>query len=117
MIEAIISMRMMSELLRIRQWIKNGLVLAPLFFSGAMFQTLELLHALAAVGAFCLASSAVYIFNDWRDIEVDRCHDRNKTRPLPSGRISVSAALGIMVGLVVGAIGMALAADLPHTFI
>lgn len=107
----------MAELLRIRQWIKNGLVLAPLFFGGALFQTMELLHALAAFGAFCLASSAVYIFNDWRDIEVDRFHDRNKTRPLPSGRISASAALGIMVGLVVGAIGMALAADLPHTFI
>jgi len=71
MIEAIISMRTMAELLRIRQWVKNGFVLAPLFFGGAMFQTTELLHAVAAFGAFCLASSAVYIFNDWRDIEVD----------------------------------------------
>src|SRR6202012_2755261 len=85
------------ELIRVRQWVKNGFVLAPLFFGANLFHRIAVLHALAALVAFCLTSSAVYIFNDWRDIEADRVHALKRARPLPSGRVSVPAALAAMV--------------------
>jgi len=61
-------------LLRIRQWVKNGFVLPPLFFGSEIGHTSAVRRAACAFVVFCLFSSAVYIFNDWRDIEADRQH-------------------------------------------
>lgn len=80
------------HLIRIKQWIKNAFVLAPLFFSlkftnlGAVEQTL------ITFISFCFISSFVYINNDLADIEKDRLHPVKKNRPLPSGKISASFA-------------------------
>ena len=62
------------ELARPAQWIKNGFVLLPLFFAHALLSPLALRGALLATAAFCLASSAVYAFNDVRDVARDRLH-------------------------------------------
>ena len=104
------------ELIRLRQWVKNGFVLAPLFFGKDLFHRVAVLHALAALAAFCLASSAVYIFNDWRDLEADRVHAVKQFRPLPSGRISVPVALTILVLLLAGAAGVIVLGGLPNEF-
>lgn len=45
------------------------------------------------LAAFCLASSATYIFNDISDRECDRLHPVKKYRPIPAGEISVTLAL------------------------
>jgi 4-hydroxybenzoate polyprenyltransferase len=37
---------------------------------------------------FCLASSGVYLINDIIDLESDRKHPQNKSRPLASGKIT-----------------------------
>jgi decaprenyl-phosphate phosphoribosyltransferase len=104
------------ELIRVRQWVKNGFVLAPLFFGANLFHRVAVLHALTALLAFCLTSSAVYIFNDWRDIDADRVHALKRTRPLPSGRISVPVALTAMVVLLAGAVGVIWLGGLPRDF-
>lgn len=101
------------QLLRIHQWVKNCFVLAPLFFGAALLQLEAVLHALGAFIAFCLISSAVYIFNDWRDIKADRAHAKKRLRPLPSGRVPIPVALAIMVVLTAGALTVAFAAALP----
>ncbi len=104
------------ELIRVRQWVKNGFVLAPLFFGANLFHRAAVLHALTALLAFCLTASAVYIFNDWRDIEADRLHALKKSRPLASGRIGVPAALAAMMALIAGAAIVIWVGGLPREF-
>jgi decaprenyl-phosphate phosphoribosyltransferase len=82
------------KLMRPKQWVKNGFVLAPLIFSGEFLDAGAVSHALLAVLLFCVASSAAYIINDMQDIERDRRHPtKSKTRPLAAGIVSLPAAL------------------------
>ncbi len=88
------------KLIRPKQWVKNGFVLAPLVFAGEFLNSDAVSHALLATLLFCLASSATYIINDMHDIEHDRQHPKkSKTRPLAAGIVSVSAALVMLVVL------------------
>ena len=87
-------------LMRPRQWVKNGFVLAPLMFTGAFLQREPLLSALFAVLVFCVASSASYVLNDLHDIERDRRHPtKSRTRPLAAGTVSPRAAWMLLVTL------------------
>lgn len=88
------------KLIRPKQWVKNGFVLAPLVFTGAFLDADAINHALQAVMLFCVASSATYIINDIHDIESDRRHPhKSKSRPLAAGTVSVSAALILLAVL------------------
>lgn len=79
------------------QWVKNGFVLAPLIFTGLFTDLSAVSNALQAMLLFCLASSAVYIVNDYRDIESDRNHAvKSRTRPLASGAVSVPQAFALL---------------------
>lgn len=109
-------MKGLVRLLRVRQWVKNGFVLAPLFFGFELLNSASLLHAAAAFLVFCATSSAVYIFNDWRDLEADRMHVEKRHRPLPSGATSVRAAAVLFAVLVAMASFVALASGLPLAF-
>lgn len=80
------------ELARPAQWIKNGFVLLPLFFAHALLDRQALQGALLATLAFCLAASAVYAFNDARDVDRDRHHPQKCRRPLARGAVTVAAA-------------------------
>jgi len=84
-------------LLRPKQWVKNGFVLAPLIFTGAFSDRSAVYLALIATILFCIASSATYIVNDLRDIERDRRHPKkSKTRPLASGVVSPRSAVVLL---------------------
>jgi 4-hydroxybenzoate polyprenyltransferase len=86
------------KLMRPKQWIKNGFVLAPLFFAAKFLDSLAVSQALMAFGLFCVAASATYIVNDMRDIERDRRHpEKLKSRPLASGLVTVRAAFVLLV--------------------
>lgn len=92
--------RGLIALMRPKQWVKNGFVLAPLVFTGKFLQPEAVGHALFAVMIFCLASSATYIVNDIHDIERDRRHPtKSKTRPLASGIVSMPMALALLAVL------------------
>jgi len=82
----------MIELLRARQWIKNGFILFPFIFAGKFFIPGVLAHVLETVLAFCLVSSAAYIFNDQCDIEFDKQHPQKSKRPLASGIVGKTRA-------------------------
>jgi len=73
------------ELARIRQWVKNIFVLTALIFAGQALQFGAIQKAAIAFVSFCLASSAIYFLNDYRDIHEDRKHPTKKNRPLASG--------------------------------
>ena len=95
------------QLLRPHHWVKNGFVLAGLLFGHAWDEPGYVAAALAATLAFCLASSAVYAFNDALDAERDREHPDKNGRPVARGAISSAAAHGIAVALAAAALGIA----------
>ncbi len=97
--------------MRIPQWVKNLFVLAPLLFGRRLGDPQAIINALCATAAFCLTSSAMYIFNDVLDAAADREHPAKRLRPvaagaLPSGLALAGAAFlsaaSLAVGLVVG---------------
>ena len=93
---------MLSALLktmRLRQWIKNAFIFFALIFDKQLFSLGPFLRTLAGFFLFCLISSAVYLLNDIADIEADRQHPEKKNRPLASGTLPVSLALGTAVAL------------------
>ena len=65
---------------------------------------------------FCLMSSAVYIFNDWRDMDADCQHSKKASRPLPSGRVPVPVALAVMTALIIAAVAIIYLTHLPKSF-
>ena len=91
--------------LRPKQWTKNAFVLVgPLF---APRGAEELGHAALAFIAFCLAASAVYVYNDWIDRDADRHHPEKRLRPIAAGRLTGAAIATI--GLASAAAAYALA--------
>jgi 4-hydroxybenzoate polyprenyltransferase len=102
-----VTARDVLQLLRPHHWVKNGFVLAGLLFGHAWDQPGYVAAAIAATLAFCLASSAVYAFNDARDAERDREHPDKNGRPVARGAISAGAALGIAAALAAAALGIA----------
>lgn len=100
--------RNIFNLLRVRQYYKNGLIFFGAFFSEnllnfSLYPTLILGFIL-----LCCASSINYIINDIRDIEKDKIHpEKVKTRPLASGELSVSFAILLLIFLA-GLIGCSL---------
>jgi 4-hydroxybenzoate polyprenyltransferase len=101
--------------LRPQQWIKNLFIFAPLIFSRNVLNGPFLFKTVAAFAAFCLISSAHYIFNDLRDIEEDRRHPLKSKRPLASGRLKKGPAVVAMI--LIGAAGLALAASIGRPFL
>ena len=98
--------------MRPSQWTKNGVVLAAYFFArwdpsqqGNAAGWGALVSALAAVAAFCAASSAVYLINDIHDREADRAHPQKRSRPLASGTLAVAPA--VLAAAVLAAAGVA----------
>lgn len=93
------------QLMRPKQWVKNGFVLAPLIFSGEFLNSNAVGNALFAALLFCFASSATYIINDIHDIKHDRLHPKKRLkRPLAAGRVTMPLALlllGVLYGLLV----------------
>lgn len=79
-------------LVRVKQWVKNVFVFAPLMFSLQLFNTPLLLKTAVAFLAFSLVSSSLYAMNDIVDLERDRHHPKKKNRPLPAGLLTIPQA-------------------------
>ena len=90
--------------MRIKQWVKNGLLFAGLIFDRQLTYLPALKTTLTGFLLFSLMSSAVYIFNDLIDLKADRQHPKKKLRPLASGELPIpvgiaAASLFIVVAL------------------
>src|SRR5215210_9071080 len=92
------------QLVRPRQWTKNGFVLAGVVFAEKAFSASAVAHALLAFVVFCALSGAVYAANDVLDVEEDRKHPLKRFRPVASGDISPRAALAFAAALAAGAL-------------
>lgn len=89
-------MRPYIKLIRPHQWLKNGFVLMPAFFAGKIGVLFSGYRLALAVVSFCAAASAVYIFNDIRDLERDKLHELKRSRPLATGDVTVRNAAVLM---------------------
>jgi len=101
--------------LRPQQWIKNLFIFAPLIFSQNIFNRPLVVTTLLAFAAFCLVTSAIYLFNDLRDIEEDRLHPVKSRRPLAAGRLKKGTAIVAMA--VLGPAGLLIAAAINLNFL
>lgn len=105
------------RLVRPQQWIKNAVVLAGLVFAEVSDQPASLIGACIALLAFVFASSAIYVFNDLRDIEADQHHPLKRTRPLAAGLVSRTAAARFGLILAVASLVLATLVNLALAMI
>ena len=103
--------------MRPRQWPKNIFLFAALVFDKQLFHSMAFLQTLAGFMLFCLISSSVYIFNDIVDIEADRQHPEKKNRPIPSGKLPLSAAWTAGILLTVITLGLGYLLDLAFAVV
>lgn len=92
------------RLIRVKHYIKNGLVFAALACSGRLFERDRFFAGVAGFIAFSLISSVVYIVNDIRDREKDAHHPTKRDRPIASGTVPVPEAVTITAVLLVAAL-------------
>ena len=85
-------LRGLLRALRLHQWVKNLFVVAPAVFARRLDEPRVLLEAAFAFLCFGFASSAVYLFNDLRDVAADRLHPVKRHRPIASGQLSEQLA-------------------------
>ncbi len=104
--------RSLVSAMRPRQWIKNGLIVVAPAAAGSLTRAAVLRPTATAFVAFCAVSSAVYLLNDVRDVDVDRRHPTKRSRAIASGRVSTTTATG--AALVVLALGFAVPLVLAH---
>jgi len=79
-------------LLRPSQWLKNLMLFFPPFLAGQILLPSVFNRGMAPFMAFCLVSSAGYIFNDLLDRKNDVQHPQKRLRPIPSGSVGITAA-------------------------
>ena len=92
------------QLLRTHQWLKNLMLFFPPFLGGALLTQGVVIKGAIPFVAFSLASSAGYLINDLMDRETDLNHPRKSSRPLASGKVSVTTAKILAVMLTVSAV-------------
>lgn len=98
--------------LRPKQWIKNLVVFAGLIFSHNTFNWELQAKVWLTLIAFCALVSAGYLVNDVLDKENDQYHPSKKNRPIASGRLSISTAIGAAVGLLIISLAIGALVDL-----
>jgi decaprenyl-phosphate phosphoribosyltransferase len=96
------------RLARPHQYLKNGFIFLPLFFSYQFTHWQSLFRVTLSFLVFSLAASSVYVLNDLKDIQDDRLHPVKKNRPLASGAISVTDARYFLILLALSSLTLAL---------
>ena len=94
-------MKDIIHLIRPKDWAKNLFLFVPLFFAGRLFEMETIKELFYGFLCFCAIASAVYIINDYRDIEFDKLHPEKSSRPLASGKISKPKAVILAILLII----------------
>lgn len=107
------------DIARPSHWVKNvfvipGVVLAA-FFDPRVLDAALAWRLAIAMAAACLVASSNYVLNEVLDAPFDLFHPDKRSRPVPSGRVSIPAAYAEW--LILAAIGFGLAALINLPFL
>ena len=100
-------MKEIIKLIRVKHWVKNFFIFTPAFFSGQLYFRSTMTDVLLGFFSFCFVASAIYVINDFADIEKDRLHPEKCKRPLASGKIKPPLAFIICAILFVSGVAIA----------
>lgn len=89
-------MKNLIRLIRPHQWVKNLVVLLPVFFGGALLHIESVYAGLVTALCFSFAASSIYCLNDIVDVDDDRRHPVKCHRPMASGAISIPQGYTLM---------------------
>ena len=105
------------KLIRVKHWVKNLFLFVPVFFAGQLTNFDLYPHLILAFCSYSFIASAIYIINDWKDIEADRLHPEKRMRPLASGKVSTKVAGAVFVGLLLVGFGIAAYLSMKFAFV
>jgi len=97
----IVNFRDVINEIRLRRWIKSILVFLPLFWVTHVY-TSHVIQLFIGFLALSLTSSIIYIFNDIKDVDLDKKHPLKKERPIASGRMTQKTGVAIAFLLAIG---------------
>ena len=75
------------KLFKVRSYLKNFIILIPVFFSKAILDNNLIIGLFLIFFVLCISASIIYIFNDIIDLEKDRKDSIKKLRPLASKKL------------------------------
>ncbi len=101
------NLKIFASLIRAKQYVKNLLIFAPIFFSHQLFNIKMILGAFVMFISMAFVSSFVYIINDIIDKDRDKNHPKKSKRPIQSGKIGIKKAL--LIGIIFLSIGLTIA--------
>ena len=112
-------MKKYLQIMRPSHWTKNMFVFAALIFGKKLFGPanavlLSFGDALGGFVCFCLASSAIYIFNDIIDRKTDLLHPEKRKRPIAAGTVPIGSA--VFISIICAAAAIAGSYMLAQTF-
>lgn len=93
--------------MRPKQWTKNVLLFAAVLFSYQHVLPGDLLLSVLAFILFCFVSGAVYLMNDYVDRERDKLHETKRYRPIASGQLHPTMAIGFAGAVLLLSLGTA----------
>ena len=88
-----------TRTIRLKNWIKNILILVPIFFASFYPSEKDLLGLIDIFLLLSFSSSIIYILNDLIDLKDDQKDLIKKKRPIASGEISKNNAILICFAL------------------
>ncbi len=90
--------------MRPHHWTKNLLVFAGLMFSKSYTDSHAISMTIAAFIAFCLASSTIYLFNDYMDRNEDKFHPMKIKRPITAGKLKPTLVIALIIIFFLGSV-------------
>ncbi len=105
--------RTWADQVRVKHWIKNIFIFAPLMFSGKLFEAEPLSKCILGFIVFSMLASSIYLLNDLADIDRDKKHPEKKNRPIASGQISKTTAMSAIFFLITLGLGLSFLTNLP----
>ncbi|MBQ3502133.1 MAG: decaprenyl-phosphate phosphoribosyltransferase [Clostridia bacterium] len=101
-----VKIKYLIKQLRVKHYVKNGLIFLPLFFSKSLTDIKMLLMAFSGFVSFCLVASVIYIINDIVDVKKDRQHYKKRKRPIACYMVKRYEAVIMAISLFVISIGL-----------